>query len=61
MTDAHAEPHVCPRGSRWALNDARGIFCCYVCDDCEDEKRSRYRLEVLEDPNYEADESIDDD
>lgn len=60
MTTA-PEPHVCQRGARWPLHDARGIFCCYVCDDCEDEKRSRYRLDVLQDPNYEADEPIEGD
>lgn len=55
------EPHICDRGARWALHDARGIFCCYVCATCEDEKRSRYRADVLEDPNYEADEAIEGD
>ncbi len=55
------EPHVCQRHERRDLLDARGIFCCFVCDDCEDEKRRRYRPDVLEDPNYEADEAIEGD
>jgi hypothetical protein len=42
-----------------ALYDARGIFCCYYCEDCEKEKRSRYRADVLEDPDYIADEPIE--
>jgi hypothetical protein len=53
---------LCPCGSgerKDSLEDARGIFCCYVCSKCEDEKRSRYRVEVLEDPQYEADEQIE--
>ena len=52
----------CPCGSGEypeALYDARGIFCCYVCDKCEKEKKSRYRPEIFEDGNYWADEPID--
>lgn len=55
------EDHVCERGRRWALHDARGIFCCYVCDACEADKRARYRAEVLTDAGYEADEAIEED
>ena len=47
--------------SRYDLTDARGIFCCYVCDICKPSKASRYRIEVLEDPNYDHDELLDDD
>ena len=58
-------PHkMCPCGSgneRYELNDARGIFCCYVCDACEEEQRAKYREDVLEDPNYECDEPIEED
>ena len=43
-----------------ALNDARGIFCAYVCDRCEDRKRGEYRREVFDNPNYWADEPIED-
>lgn len=52
--------HVCDRGARRSLYDARGIFCCYVCPVCEDDKRALWRPEVLTDPNYEAEEAIDD-
>ena len=52
---------LCGSGqSRYDLTDARGIFCCYVCDICKPSKASRYRIEVLEDPNYDHDEEIDD-
>jgi len=52
----------CPCGSgrpRRALNDARGIFCGYVCDRCEAATRRRFRPEIFTDPQYEADEAID--
>lgn len=52
--------HVCDRGQRFAIHDARGIFCCYACPRCEREKRSRFRAEVFTDPNYAADEPIED-
>ena len=43
---------------REAAYDARGIFLTYVCDDCRKQKLSRYRQDVLTDPNYEAFEPI---
>jgi hypothetical protein len=52
----------CTCGSgKWPeeLVDARGIFCCYVCPDCEQEKRAKYRTDVLEDSNYYVDEPIE--
>lgn len=53
---------MCGSGqSRQSLFDARGIFCCYVCDICKVSKASRYRIEVLEDPDYDCDEEIGDD
>ena len=53
--------HVCEKGERRSLYDARGIFCTYVCDKCETEKRARYRPEIFEDSNYACDEAIDED
>jgi hypothetical protein len=53
----------CSCGSGWpkrAMFDARGIFLCYVCVECEKEKRQHYRPEVLTDPNYDADDLGDD-
>jgi hypothetical protein len=40
-------------------HDARGIFLCYTCPKCEDEKLSRYRPDVLSDPNYWTDEPVE--
>lgn len=51
----------CPCGSghiRFPLIDARGIFCCFVCPDCESAKRAKYRPEIFEDSRYHADEDI---
>jgi hypothetical protein len=53
---------LCDCGSgepRYALSDARGIFCAYVCDKCEDEVKSHYRPEVFEDGDYTCDEPIE--
>lgn len=55
---------TCSCGSnlpRRTLADARGIFCSYVCDSCETEKRSHYRPEIFTDPSYAADEQIEPD
>ena len=41
--------------------DARGIFLCYTCDKCQEEKLSKYRPDVLTDSNYWADEAIEED
>jgi hypothetical protein len=43
------------------LYDARGIFCAYVCDQCEEKVRSHYRTDIFTDPNYSTDEPIDED
>ena len=56
--------HRCNCGSgldSWWEHDARGIPLCRVCDSCIDEKLSVYRPDVLKDPAYPADESIDGD
>jgi len=55
---------TCPCGSgklsTWAY-DARGIPLCRTCPKCHARKMKGYRPEVLEDPNYEADEAIEED
>ncbi len=43
------------------LNDARGILVARVCARCENSKRLQYRNEIFTDPNYWADELIDED
>jgi hypothetical protein len=55
---------LCGCGSglrREAHHDARGIFLCYACTQCEREKLSHYRSDVLTDLNYWADEPIEED
>jgi hypothetical protein len=42
----------CPCGSgkeRFDLTDSAGIFCCFICDDCEAEKVARYNPAIFED------------
>jgi hypothetical protein len=54
------EPHV-HAAYTWWEQDARGIPLCKVCDDCVDEKLSKYRPEVLTSAAYWADEEIEPD
>lgn len=64
VQEIFAEPVSCSCGSghdRQAEHDARGIFLAYVCPKCRKEKLSRYRRDVLTDPNYLCDEDIDSD
>lgn len=54
----------CPCGSGnfpEAQFDARDIFMCYTCEECETDKLKTYRRDILTDPNYYADEDIDGD
>lgn len=52
----------CPCGSglnsSWQY-DARGIELCRTCPKCHEEKMSHYRQDVLTNPNYDADEAIE--
>jgi len=48
----HSEP-------TWWEHDARGIPLGKVCDKCVDEVLSRYRPDVLTDPNYWSSEPIE--
>jgi len=44
----------------WWAKDGRGIELCRVCDLCEAEKLSRYRLEILRHYNeHDVDEQIE--
>jgi transcription elongation factor Elf1 len=46
---------------RRELVDARGIFCAFVCDNCEERQRAEFRPEIFKDSNYETDEPIEED
>jgi len=48
-----------PGGYSWEEHDARGIFLCRVCEECQDAKLAQYRPDVLTDANYWHDEPID--
>ena len=49
-----------PAPDRWWENDARGTPLARVCDACIDRKVAAYRPDVLADPDYWADEPIED-
>ena len=58
------DPKKCSCGSGLendAEYDARGIFLTYAGDRVPRAEARRYRSEVLSDPNYWADEAIDED
>ena len=45
-----AEMRQCRCGSgkeRFELVDIQGIFCTYVCDDCEKAEKAKYRPEMF--------------
>ena len=44
---------------RYRLNDARGLFCAYVCQNCEAKEKQKYRPEIFTDSQYFTDEPID--
>jgi hypothetical protein len=54
----------CPCGSgepsHWQY-DARGIALCRTCAKCHQRKMAGYRQDVLDDPNYESSEPIEED
>lgn len=39
---------------RYELNDAAGIFCSFVCEDCEETKKKKYNPRIFEEW-YDAD------
>jgi hypothetical protein len=56
-----AKPCPCGLGeNRRDLVDMRGIFCAFVCDACEVEKRAEFRPQIFTGP-YPNDEPLDDD
>ena len=57
-----ARCQACPCGSGHypdAQHDGYGIFLCYTCPECEQEKMSRYRRDIHE--RYDCDEYIEED
>ena len=57
-----ARPCDCGSGlERHRLDDARGIFCAYVCEQCEPARRRRYRPEIFDNARYDVDEPVEPD
>lgn len=44
---------------RYELVDARGIFCSFVCEKCEETVKKKFRPDIFTDSNYWADEPIE--
>ena len=64
MPSRYGKQVLCSCGAglfRRPLEDARGIFCTYVCDDCEAEKKAKFRPDIFTDNNYWTDEPIEED
>ena len=59
MTPGQLSRHRCDDLEKWPEYDARGIFLTYVCGECRASKMNGYRPDVLTDPNYPADEPIE--
>lgn len=54
----------CPCGSgksSWWKHDARNIPLARVCQSCQADRLSKFRSDVLMNPNYYADEPIEGD
>jgi hypothetical protein len=50
------KPCNCGSGKcRYELRDAAGIFCAYVCEDCEEKKKASYNPRIFHDW-YDADQ-----
>jgi hypothetical protein len=51
MTISEGQPCGCGSGlPRRSLLDGNGLFCAYVCTQCEDRVRARYRPETWTGP-----------
>lgn len=49
ICEPYSRPCNCGSGEdRYALEDAAGIFCTYVCSKCEAEKKARYNPAIFE-------------
>ena len=55
----HRQSHT--KANSFWLNDARGIPLCRVCPDCKTVAKSTFRIEVLDESDYDCDEAIDPD
>lgn len=53
----HKQTHT--KDNSWWLHDARGYEVGRVCDKCEATVKSKFRPEIFEDGNYQADEPLE--
>ena len=42
VNDMDMKNHRCDRNERWVMKDTLGIFLDFVCDKCENAKKSKY-------------------
>ena len=64
MSNLFPAVRLCRCGSgepRRELRDAMNIFCAFVCDVCEGEKRSEFEPRIFTADPYPADEPIEED
>ncbi len=64
MPYQHLPARACPCGSgqtRRELRDAHNIFCAFVCDACEADKRAHFDPHNLTADPYPADEPLTED
>ena len=47
MTQEELDNHFCEPMQKYPKFDAQNIFLCYICDECEEVKLSRFRPEIL--------------
>jgi hypothetical protein len=58
------DPKLCFCNSglpRHELIDARGIFCTFVCDACEDRRMKEFDVSIFRVDTYPQDEPIEED
>lgn len=59
MNEKRPHPPMEHIGATWWEHDARGIPLVKVCDACEQFELSKFRPDVLSDPDYWIDEPIE--
>ena len=59
MNCDHVDPKTLKRRFTWIEYDARNIPLGTCCEICQTDLLSKFRTEVLTNPNYECDEQIE--
>ena len=59
MPNYSYKPCSCGSGeTHYPLLDAQGIFCCYVCEQCEEKKKAKYNPGIFE-AGFQYDEPVE--